>query len=271
MSNGFESSSKKKWFYPLIYFFLILLNSIVPHYTSTGYSWAESGEVVKSVLSVSLKPYLPLAPIFHIATVVLLIAIWRYGNKVRRIFSLYIGVNYIFIALAQGIGTIEKYGLVIMTGCVITYILVGLLWIWETISPRNDVTFRKLPAVRYWPVPLAFLAFWFPIGKDLTPNFDPVLLLTSPYGLAYCLTTPLIVCLLTLFHPRVNEPLYKITAFVGVIYGIWNMFSFFSPHARWLGVLHFPLLFISIYALFLPRMVKEKPFSKNMFGDVLVS
>jgi hypothetical protein len=268
MSDRFERISERKWFYPLSYFLLIILNSIVPHCTSKGYSWEDSGEVVQSVLSVSLKPYLPLAPIFHIITVGLLIAIWRYGNRVRRIFSLYVGANYIFIALAQGIGTTEKYGLVVMTGGVISFILIGVLWIWEAAMPKNDLTFKKLPPIRYWPVPLAFLAFWFPIGKDLGPNFDPTLVLTSPYGLAYCLTTPLIVCLLTLFYPGVNEPVYKITSFVGVIYGLWNMLSLFDPHTRWLGILHFPLLFISIYALVLPRMVRGKPIFQNSVIDV---
>lgn len=88
------------------------------------------------------------------------------------------------------------------------------------------------------------------------PDFDPLLLLTSPgYGLSFCMTTPVILCLLTFFYPRVNE-------FVGIIYGLWNMFSFLDPRTQWLGVLHFPLLFISIYALVLPRIVKMKSPSK---------
>lgn len=92
----------------------------------------------------------------------------------------------------------------------------------------------------------------------MIPYFDPLYLLISPgYGLTFCMTTPIVLCLLTLFYPRVNKPVYKINAFVGIIFGIYNMQFFFNPNTVWMGVMHFPLLFISIYAFILPRILKE--------------
>lgn len=256
----FEKVSQKKYFYPLCYVLLFLIGSFIPHYTSTGYAYfEEGGSVIVSVMRVGLEKYRPLAPIFHIVTVLLLLAIWKFGNKVRRIFSLYFGINLIFIAIAQCTGNTAEFGFVIMTGTVIVFILLGLIWLSESIKPKTDLRFRRLPLYRYWPVPLAILSFWWPMSMDLQPNFDPVLFLTSLYGIGGCATLPVIICMLTLFYPKVNEPLYKITSFVGIIYGFWNMFSLLSPHTRWLGLLHIPLFSISIYAWLLPKIVSDRP------------
>lgn len=263
MSSMIEKFFSKKWSYPLLYVLLFFLNTVFPPYASKGYSWEETGQVVYSLLRVSLKPYEHLAPIFHIATLILLVLIWKRGKRASRIFSAYVGANYIFIALGQGIGTTEKYGLVILTGGVVSYIFIALLWFWESFNPKTDTTFKRLPLIRYWIVPLALLAFWFPIksvpSKGVVPDFNPLFLLTSySYGLSFCMTTPVILCLLTLFYPNINKPLLKMNSFVGIIYGFWNMLSLLDPQTRWSGILHFPLLLISIYAFALPGIMKIK-------------
>lgn len=263
MSSKIEKFFSKKWSYPLLYVLLFFLNTVFPPYASKGYSWEETGEVVYSLLRVSLKPYVHLAPIFHVATLILLVLLWRRGKRASRIFSAYIGANYVFIALGQGIGTTEKYGLVILTGGVVSYLFIALLWFWETFNPKIDTTFTRLPLIRYWAVPLAFLAFWSPIKSvpsiGAVPDFNPLLLLTSfGYGLSFCMTTPVILCLLTLFYPNINKPLLKVNSFVGIIYGLWNMLSLLDPQTKWSGILHFPLLLISIYAFALPSIMKTK-------------
>jgi len=263
MSFRIEKYFSKRWSYPLLYVILFLLNTVFPPYASKGYSWVETGDVVYSLLRVSLKPYQHFAPIFHVATVALIFLIWKYGKRVSRIFSVYVGANYVFIALGQGIGTTEKYGWVILTGSVVSYLFIALLWLGESFNPKIDTTFRKLPVIRYWMAPLALLAFWFPVKSvpsiGAFPDFNPLLLLTSwGYGFSFCMTTPVILCLLTLFYPNINKPLLKVYSFVGIIYGLWNMLSLFDPQTRWSGILHFPLLLISIYAFALLNIMKIK-------------
>ena len=85
--------------FSLVYFVLFILNTLAPPYTSKGYSWSEIGEVIGSLLSVSWKPYAWLAPFFHLIVIGLIIAIYFYGEKISRIFSFYVGLNYIFIAV----------------------------------------------------------------------------------------------------------------------------------------------------------------------------
>ena len=56
------------------------------------------------------------------------------------------------------------------------------------------------------------------------------------------------------FYPRVNEFAYKVTAFNGLLYGLYNVSHWFSPERQWMGFLHLPLLLLSAYALILPRL-----------------
>jgi hypothetical protein len=70
----------------------------------------------------------------------------------------------------------------------------------------------------------------------------------------FCLTTPVFLFLLVLFYPKVNAFAYRITAFTGLLYGLFNMTHFFNPQLRWMGILHLPLLVISLCALLLPRV-----------------
>src|SRR5574339_528444 len=54
------------------------------------------------------------------------------------------------------------------------------------------------------------------------------------------------------FFPYVNPFAYRITAFCGLLYGLFNLTHWFNLDTRWMGFLHLPLLIISLYALILP-------------------
>lgn len=163
MSSKIENFFPKKWSYPLVYIIMIILNTVISPIASKGYAPQNTGNVIMALLKISTKPYEWLAPIFHVVTIILIIAIWRYGTKLNRIFATYIGINYIFIAFTQMIGETLDYGLVIMIGSLIAYVIIGLLWFWEASSPKTETSFQKLPWWRYWSIPLAFLAFWSPV------------------------------------------------------------------------------------------------------------
>ena len=66
--------------------------------------------------------------------------------------------------------------------------------------------------------------------------------------------TPVYLAILILYYPRVNIVTLRITSLLGVIIGFWNLLVSFVIHPDilwWFGVLHLPLVFISIYALIL--------------------
>ena len=90
-------------------------------------------------------------------------------------------------------------------------------------------------------------------GNRVVPNFQPVLLLTSPdYGLAYCFVTPVFLFLLILSYPRVDALALRVTALNGLLYGLLNLTHWFNPDMVWMGVMHIPLLVIPLVALFMP-------------------
>ena len=128
-------------------------------------------------------------------------------------------------------------------------------WIWEAIVLQNDFSPAKIPFWRYWVVPLAFLAFWYPLNNQTCmPDFNPAYLFTNGAGIAFCTMTPVYVGLLTLYYPRVNIAMLRITGLVGLMIGVYNMITnFFVNPGRlwWNGVLHIPLLIISLYGLVL--------------------
>jgi hypothetical protein len=87
----------------------------------------------------------------------------------------------------------------------------------------------------------------------MSPDFSPLRMLTNESGLTYCMMTPVILAVLTLYHPTVNLAALRVTSFVGMIFGVVNILVWFvlMPSAWWMGVLHSPLLVISIHAFVL--------------------
>ena len=108
-------------------------------------------------------------------------------------------------------------------------------------------------------LPFVFLAFWSPINAGLSPDFNPLLLLTSSFGVMFCPTTPLIIAILTLIYPKVNMYVFRTTSFVGLVIGLLNAMSFLlmPGYTLWNLVLHTPLIFISAYGLLIPFLVKD--------------
>lgn len=114
-------------------------------------------------------------------------------------------------------------------------------------------------------MPFAILAFWFPTNLNLMPNFDLILLLTSDFGLYFCPTAPVAIALLTLFYPRINERLLKVSSLVGLLIGLFNAMSIFTipGYTPWMLFLHTPLILISLYGLLLPRLVSGLPIARK--------
>jgi len=242
----------RKWWFFLIFIFI----QFIPPYTSKGYEWSEMGMVNLEIISNSLvgtctAPY----PIFKIIPIILVISIIFLRNRVSRPFSVYVAITYVLFAFLQSIAVTEKYGLGIVTINVIMFLLIALFWFWEAIVRKNDFPLQKRPLWKYWVVPLAFLAFWYPANPNtLMPDFNPIFLITNTAGLTFCMMTPVYLAVLILYHPRVNIATLRVTSLVGIIIGLYNInvnFFMLPSELWWNGVLHIPLLSISIYAFVL--------------------
>ena len=126
-----------------------------------------------------------------------------FENKISGVFSLYVGITYLLFAILQGIAITDKYGFGIVTGNFILMVIVAIFWFWKVSVNRNNFTSQKLPIIRYWVVPLAFLAFWHPANlESMKPDFNLAYLFTNPAGLAFCMMTPVYLGILTLYYPK---------------------------------------------------------------------
>jgi hypothetical protein len=250
---------QRKWLYPVVYILLFVI-SMAPLYAEKPYLPQNTQDVIISLLMVAGAPYAAYAPLFHIATLLIVALIFYRPGKMGRLVAGYMGLNYLVIAVTETMGQTEKYGFVVHTGGLIAYIILGITWL--VVAAKKDLTasFKRLALPEYGLLLLAVLAFWAPYTVANTivqPRFDPLLLLTSPdYGMTFCFTTPVFLLGLILFYPSVNPFAYRITAFSGFIYGLFNMTHWFNADTRWMGFLHLPLLILSAYTLILPRISK---------------
>ena len=258
--------TERKWFYPFIYL-LFLIISFLPLYTEKAYAYENTQDVIINLLMVVLIPYKAWGIVFHITTLIIVLYIALRPEKSGRLFSAYMGLNFLVIALVQSSGTTEKYGFVMQTSSLVMSIILGFIWIWVTIRGDIEASFKDKHWYHFPLLLLALLSFWSPykvVGTAVVPNFDPLLLFTSPdYGLTFCFTLPVFLFLLILFFPKVNLFAYRITAFNGLLYALFNLTHWFNPDSRWMGVLHIPLLVLSIFALIQSRTPKVNRVSKS--------
>jgi hypothetical protein len=253
----------------LLILLVLLVCTFLPTLSAVPFAQQDSTLVIRDVFMQTSVAYLWLSPVIHVITVVLLVALYRYRSKIGRVADAFFGILFLFFAFGNHIAVTEDYGLVVLTGNLVPILIVGLFWMREVYKPLNEYAFQRLPAWRYWVLPFVFLAFWSPINAALSPDFNPLLLLTSSFGVMYCPTTPLIVAVLTLMYPRVNILLLRITSFVGLLIGLFNAMSFFMMpgYTLWNLVLHIPLIFISAYGLLITILVKKEISSQESQGQ----
>ena len=242
----------------LLILLVTLACTFLPTLATVPFAQQDSMLVIREVFVKTSVAYLWLSPIMHIITLILLVSLCRYGSRVGRIAGAFFGSLFLFMAFGNHIAVTENYGLVVITGNLVSISIVAMFWFWEVYRPRNEYVFHRLPAWRYWVLPFVFLAFWSPINAELSPDFDPVLLLTSSFGVMFCPTTPLVIAILTLIYPKVNTYVLGTTSFVGFVIGLLNATSFLlmPGYTAWNLILHTPLVFISAYGLLIPFVVK---------------
>jgi len=244
-----------KFFYPIVYLLLIVI-SFLPPIATRPYPPQETPTVIMQALQYAIPPNLHWwGWALHLATILLIIMIAFEVRNVDTWFSLYFGFHHLIIACAQSTARTPDYGSVVLLGPLVANLLLGIMWISTIGSRMLAASFQDVPRWRWFLLPLALLVLWSPLafdGQRVIPDFDPLLLVSSPdYALTYCFMTPLLLFMLILFFPRVPMFAFRVTAFNGLLYGLFNLTHWFNPGTLWLGVLHLPLLILSLLALIL--------------------
>lgn len=249
---------------------MFVVLTFVPPYTSRSYDWMEAGfnwmesptgQIILGALENTLTITRAL-PVFQIVPVILVVSMVLLRNRVVRLVGVYGAVSYVLFAFLQSVAVTENFGFGVAISNLVMTLMAAASWAWEAVVLKNDFTVREQSLWKYWVVPLAFLAFWFPMNPDtLMPDFSPAYFLTSGSGLYFCTMTPVYLAILTLYWPRVNVVTLRVTSLAGVFIGFSTMLVFFVWFPSifwWNGVLHIPLFLISIYGLVL-SLLKRSP------------
>jgi hypothetical protein len=250
--------SGRWWLYVLLSVFFF-----VPSYAAKGYDPRQSSALVAAVLRHPLISVLsPVSILLKLVPVVLMVLVVVFRNRVRSAFHGYVALLLLAIALFQNSASTERYGLAIILGNVVLMIIVALAWLWETVARIGDYS-RAEPSPWKWPFfALAFFAFWFPANSGTgSPDFNPLYLVANESMVTYCMATPVLLAFLLLFFPRVNLVTFRISAFVGTMFGVMNAISWFAldPSMWWMGVLHVPLLLVSLLCFVLSLTASSRP------------
>ena len=239
-----------KWWFSLIFVFI----QLIPTYTAKGFDPREMGEVIGTILQNAIISSAEIVyPLFKLIPIVLLGLIIARVRGVGRWFNLYAGVSFVLFAILQHVAFTEEYGFSIVFSNLIMLLVVAASWFWDLFAQENTFKPVKQPLGKYWVIPVAFLAFWYPINEvTFMPDFNLTYLLTNSAGLAFCLMTPVFLAVLLLYYPQVNLVTLRVTGLAGIIIASFNIlmnFVMYPDTLWWNGVLHLPLLMISGTAL----------------------
>jgi hypothetical protein len=238
------------------FFFILLLLLFSPAYTSQPFNPAETPKLVIEVLSRPFAYSFPAVfPIFKALVLALVAGLLFFPARVSRLFYAWAGFNLIVVAVFQDMAETLSFGFAVLTGNLIVYGLVGLLWLRAALGPNGSrlTLAQPRPGWRYWVGLPALLAYGYPVSTTAgipAANFSPVGLLTNEAGLTFCMMLPVYLAVLTLGYPDVDHTVLRITAGIGVFTGLLNVIEFFliPVYGPWMGTLHLPLLLISLYA-----------------------
>jgi len=260
MSNNFQTShesrlqklTRKWWFY-----LLLLIIFFFPVYTAIPYNYQDHAIISKIIGDTLFAPlsdtYPQLFVLSKILMILLIIGIYFQSKKLAKLFTLYVIILYLFIALFQNSSTNTPHGLSIITGNIILMLIVASSWVYELFTNRTDFSnIKNNLGKNWWLIILALLAFWWPLNKA-TSSFEvsPLLFLTSEAMLTFCMLTPVVLSLLILSYPKVNLITLRLTSFIAILFGLINMVMWFSINSFPGGALHIPLLIISSYGFYL--------------------
>ncbi len=191
---------------------------------------------------------IPLSIIFHIATLVILYLVFRYGNKYRKLFAIYFAFNWFFLFGYWGVYAMfywSKIGIPYLASFILTPFLLGFIvfyWTKEIINPKFDLDFKDVKGYKFVVLLIMIWGFWYPTyiyGQGFIFCLKDTLL--SNYGLMPCPTTMVILSLMTLNYPKGNRSLFNLFTIYALFIGTAVVASGWLPDI--------PFIILGIYSL----------------------
>jgi hypothetical protein len=245
--------ARVSWRSPIVIFLAAAAVLTIPPYTSQGFELLRVPEITAFLLTHSIKSRLaPVFPIFNATALLLLIGVLARGIVFRRAFALFLFSAYLLGGVLQNVSVSERYGFAFSSSTLIVAFLMAGIWLREFFVQKN--AFRKLTNPKRLGVliPLALLALWQPVHPaDRLPDFQLQYFLTSGTSLTFCMLTTLSLSVLIAYFPDIDRPVLFVSSVFGLLIGLGNLWLEFVhlPELMWVGVLHIPLVGLSIVGL----------------------
>jgi hypothetical protein len=247
---SFQKYVSSKWWFYLV----LIVIFFIPSFSAKSASAEQIPQMIAEVLRTPfIFQYEAMFIVSKIIFIFMMLSVFAYPKIMSRYFTLLSAAYLFFIAVFQNMSYTETFGFTVLIGNVVLHLIVVTFWVFELFIGENKFKLEGKPVWKWWVVPFALFAFWMPISCQGKPDFNLYYLLTNESMLTYCMITPVLIAILTLFFPHVNIWLLRVTSFVGMIFGIINvlMWFVFQTEFMWVGVLHIPLLVISVYGFLL--------------------
>ncbi|MGE5599554.1 MAG: hypothetical protein ACM3XS_09260, partial [Bacteroidota bacterium] len=197
LQNSLEKIAGRWW---LALLFVLLF--FIPPLTAKPVDPRDAPQLIVAVFSQAIIYARPaLFPLFKLLPMLCLVLLLIFKNKAAPLFTLYAAVNLLLAAVGENIAVTAEYGRVILIANIAMTLPVALAWLLECLARRGDYARPRLGQAVWLCMPLALLAFWFPVDlRTLRPDFNPLYLLTSEAGLTFCQMVPVYLTVLLLYY-----------------------------------------------------------------------
>jgi len=248
IAAGTPVRRRRVWPVPVL---LLALTFVVPSLLA----WrpvlgAETTALIRQVLLAPNAEKIP--ALLPIAKLVLL-GVWVVGvlgiRRFPQIVLGYYAAILVVIALFQNTATLPG-GFALLLGNVTVQLIVAALCI-RGLGSTDDTA--PLLRGRLWLLAPMLLAWAYPyatVGQDAVMGGWERILLNGA-GVTYCMVTPVIAGVMLLRPAAYGARTRLAVGALGTIFGLLNMMTWFVvyPASWWMGVLHLPLLTISLFCL----------------------
>ncbi|MEE1272949.1 MAG: hypothetical protein UHI81_00435 [Olegusella sp.] len=252
--HGKQSDKKHKHTW-LSYLAGLLL--IAPCYATGNLPPQEISRAISEVLSDPLAVQAPaLLPVAKaLLTLAMLSPLLLRGDKARKALYAYYTAILVAVGFLQNMSHTADYGFVWVVGNTAIQLLVAAGFI-RALACEHDGWDLELHPERLWLVAPMALALVEPYtaaaNGTLVFAFDASIL-ANDTGVTYCMITPVVLGTMLIWGMEVGAGSSAISfaSYVGLLFGILNLVTWFvfDPASWWMGVLHLPLVIVSVAGL----------------------
>jgi len=242
----------------------LTLALFIPPLSKISYDSAVTSDVIASVLGhpwiISVPVLLPLAKLVLLSAVILPFLL----NSISgRVVMIYYGVMLIPVGIFQNIAITENYGFVWLIGNTVVQCCVAAYCLYTAFHHLTGIRREKIDKRRLWiiiPMLIAFLMPYIADGQGIIRPAFPMSVLWNESGVTYCMITPVVIGMLLLFPQNAYKPALSVISYIGLLFGLLNMMTWFALNSEswWMGVLHLPLLILSIYGMLSAHQANRK-------------